>query len=390
MILLSLDDEAFLSSIHDEELRAKYRKRLRDELAKVRKQLRLKRKKFRDDQYDGIADNEMHDQIINMAVYPFIEKTRASEQLGYSLRYCDPLRELGYRNFDFLIAKKGKKRVIAIFGEAKTTRLRAESIANEIRAKQRIVEENIPYIRKAYLEDTSLPVDVEYVITVFPGFVDDIQDALEQSFEAEDPPENTKIIIWKTDDHDSTLDIANPGKANHHKLRMLHADNALNEALKNLEVPRKARTFFPQSHPATQIKALIRMLEYIKATTGKLEFTVPQVDDFIANELYYMDIEGRQALRETILKNAEQIGFIENKGFGQYDVKKEYAGASLKGETVERLLVNTKIKEDQDKKIKECRRNVQDEILAEAEKRPTMEKYFTSSQTRNEERSQQP
>lgn len=395
MSLLPDDDATFLASILDEELRSKYRKRLKEELSKERKQFQAQRKKFKQDQEDGIADNEAHDEIVNMSIHLFVEKTIFTEEMGYKLRYCDPLYEKDLPNFDFLIIKKGDKRLTAIFGEAKTGNTKAQSIVNEVFAKQKVVEANRDYIIKIYLDDTTTHVDFEYVIAVYPRFVDEIQDALEQAFSAEKKQHGkatittattttnvaelhrkVKTIIWKVDPHTSQLDLANPGKANSDRLRMLHSDNRLNSELKDVEVSRKVFSFFPQSHTATKIKSLITMLEFIKASTGKLEFSAGDVDDYLKSELYYMQEDERKAIRQDILKNAEKIGFIKSIGYDKYAVKEEYSGSSLKGTTVEKLWVSYRIREEHDKAIEECRERVQAEISAEYERKPRMDRFF--------------
>lgn len=382
MIPLSLEDDAFLSTIHNTKLHSRYRKRLKEELSKTRKQYRNQAKKLQTDQSNGISDNEDHDQIVNMSLYPFVEKTAISENLGYTLRYCDPLQELGLRNFDFLIAKTTTKRVTAIFGEAKTTFAKAPSIIREVKEKKAIVDTNLSYITENYLGKTQLPIDIECVVSVYPQFVDDIQDALEQSFDQDGPGDKTKIVVWKADPHNSMLDIANPGRSTPHRLRMLHAENALNKELTNLEVPRKVLTFFPQSHAATKVKSLITLLEFIKATTGGTEFTAAQVDHFLGSELYYLNEEARRGFRKEILRNAEQVGFIESKGFDRYDVKKVYSGASLRGETIEKLWISHRMKEERNKRIEETRLHVQNEIRAEYDKEPRIEKYFGTAMNR--------
>ncbi len=219
--------------------------------------------------------------------------------------------------------------------------------------KERICEVNRQLILNNYLK-TNLPTKFEYVICGYSHFIDNIQDAIEQKFSNASSSNNlvnTKLVVWKVDRWESILGLANPGKSNTYQQQMLHADTNLNTELgRGLNTSHRTLLFSPQSHIVSKLKSITKMMISKKVSYRKLEFSIDDVRNYLANDLYYLNIDNRDELIKKILNMAEKIGLIEHDGFGSYDVTKKYSGSSLCAGVVEKLWIDYRLNEQLTKK----------------------------------------
>lgn len=375
MTLLDSNNDPFINQILDEELKQLYYKKLSDGIKRIKKETTKEIKKEKEKYLQYINESEKHDELVSMSIFPFIQNTYLTSELGYKFRYCDPLFEKGFKNFDALVVKETNKTIICIFIEAKTG-VYSEHV-KEIEQKQKICEDNRQYIIHNYLNDTKLKVIFEYVIAVYSMDTDDILDFIKNYYHDDSSAMKNNIIIWKCDRYESKLSVANIGKTNPLKQKMLHLDQSLNRKLCNLETSHKTLSFYPQSHIVTKIKSLINLIQSNKILDYKKnEFSTSEVDEYFQKTLFYLNINDINELRKYVLLIAEEINLIVNKGGGKFTVKKEYSGSSLKSITVEKLWIENKINKNKINEIEDLRKKIQSEILELAKTKPRLDEFF--------------
>lgn len=367
---LSTNDPEFLNSIStDRKLQRYYKKELKNRLRLARRQHRIGLSELKGNLATEISNREKHDEMVNMGILPFMDQPNFGEDLNYRLIACDPLYELKIPNFDFLITKNTDKQIITIFGDAKTSIDRPSRIISDILRKKEAVQNNESYIRDQFLEGTSLPIRLEYVVLVEASFSDEIRNEIEN--------QGGGFIIWSADRHNSSIKLVNPGDNNKHRLSMLHADNKLNSMLGNIPGTLYASSlgFFPQSHIVTKMKSLIQVIEYSKLVLNRTYLTDKEIDPFFDNQLSYMTKKHRVVEKNEIIDNAIKIGFLEKGGKG-YSVKKEYSSRSTQEKIISQLWISNQIKNRLEERIEEARLQLQHEVKAEFDHKPKIEQWF--------------
>ena len=145
-----ISDDEFTKKLVVKGLPRKYT----DEVSKLRKKVRSTLKTNDAELTEKLSNElkimELHDQLISMAIFPFLQNS-ALFNLGYQFVRTAPLLEKGIKNLDFLIYKRTGKSTIAIFGEAKSSISNKIKIINEYNERKKIVEEHRDYIIKNYL-----------------------------------------------------------------------------------------------------------------------------------------------------------------------------------------------------------------------------------------------
>ncbi|MDE2589587.1 MAG: hypothetical protein KGL95_07975, partial [Patescibacteria group bacterium] len=174
-----IDDTEFQQSLVTKGIGSRYINEVKDLRRKLRKDFKREDSKLIGDLRDELEQSKLHDQLISMAIFPFLEKSSVLRKLGYEFVKCAPLLEKGVKNLDYLIYKRSGKRAIAIFGEGKTRTSHPLQIINEYNDRKKIVEQNRNYILENYL-DKSKETIFEYVLTVFSGDAVKMHDAIEQ------------------------------------------------------------------------------------------------------------------------------------------------------------------------------------------------------------------
>lgn len=353
------NDDDFLNSINDDRLRVEYNRLLSKAFKSVRRRHKTESKYSKSKYEQKISVSENHDDLVSMSIFPFIQRNELTET-GYNLRVCDPLHELGIENFDALLAKEFRKNIVCIFVEAKTGEINS-GIINEIKKKQRLCNLNKEYIRINYLDGIAKPLILEYVLSVNAMSADDAFNQISAHLNTNTNSPSDKIIIWKSDIHFSQIGIVDPG--NHqNRINMLHADTDLNRKLHRIKTSRVALGFYPQSHIVTKMKHLLSFLFATKVLTKRTEFTIREIDNYLIPALYYFKEDKRIIVRSQLLRSLSDIGFIQARELGKFEVTKEYSGGSMTEKTIENLWIKHQLARQLEEEMDKARNEVRNSI----------------------------
>jgi hypothetical protein len=380
---LSLSDEAFLASIANETLKKKYYSKLRSESAKIRKQFHAERETLRDNIVEGLKDYEEHDTLVNLSIFPFVQNY-PPRKLGYKLNACDPLLEKGKRNFDFLIAKEDDDKFILIFGEAKIDRDHFERIVDEVIEKIRVVNEEINTIAEEYLKNTTKKILFEVAISIHGNYVDKLQSALEEKLHENASQlkdiERTRIVIWKIDINNNSLERSEPGYNNSLHHRLVHADAKLNSRINRIEVSgSKVLNFFSQSHIVTKLSALIGLVVSNKIMKKGANFSLSELSQYLEKEFGYIHSNYHEKIVNEIVNAGLDIGLLEKLDPTTYAIKKEFSGGSLNERIIVKLWIKQRLHKELQRRLETYRIDLQREISAEFKALPrseSLEKFF--------------
>ena len=297
-----ISDDEFTKKLVVKGLSRKYIEEVSNLRKKVRSELKNNDVELTETLYKELETMELHDQLISMAIFPFLQHS-ALFNLGYQFVRTAPLLEKGIKNLDFLIYKRTGKSTIAIFGEAKSSISNKTKIINEYNERKKIVESHRDYILKQYLGNPTTNVIFEYVLCVFSGESTKMKEVIEEN--------GGNLILWSADLAFSDLRLE--GSRNP-KLRstMSHSDPDLSRTLNKIPTSKKTAILFQQSHIITKLKSIITIKEVTNALnhTKSQQFFVSGLTDYINKVFFYLDDESKNNEINNILKKATEMQLI--------------------------------------------------------------------------------
>lgn len=318
-----ITDDEFEEELNTSGLGKKYKEEVGEVKKNIKRDLKKEDKKFQQQLLKEIQRAEFHDQLLSMAIAPFLNPT-IKEKLGYRFVRCAPLLEKNIKNLDFLIFKDSEKRPIAIFGEVKGSISNPNQVIQEFFERKKVIEKNREYILKNYLK-TKKDVIFEYVLVVFS------RDAIHMKKAIED--KGGGIILWSADLVFSDLHLIASDK-NSIKSSMLHADHDLCTTLDGLQTYLKIPIHYIQTHVVIRMRALLAVKEYHSAIVGISEqkFEKNEIDLYLEKTLHYLPKELRVEERDHIIQTAIELRLMKNEGDDYYFLTKS---RGMKGQTKE-------------------------------------------------------
>jgi len=360
-------DNEFEKSLTVKGLSHKYHDQAVKLRKKLRKQLKTDDKKYADSLEDEIHQMELHDQLVSMAIFPFLQNTSISSQLGHQFIRSAPLLEKEVKNLDFLIYRKGGNVPIAIFGEAKTKIQNPTQIINEFKERKKVIESNKQYILEKYLDNPN-KVIFEYVLCVFSSDAAKMKEVIEQS--------GGNIILWSADLAFSDLQLEGSKKSKTRR-NMSHADTELSRSLNKVSTSKKASIMFQQSHIVTKLKSLITVKEFVNAIkhVKMQKFSQTDLDYYLSRVLFYLDGTTRNEIRDYIIKKAQELEFLKSES-GEYKIITAQKNNRGQEKELERRWIHQKVETRHKQRMEEEVAKLRDEYQELNQKQPSMDKFF--------------
>ena len=143
---------------------------------------------------------------------------------------------------------------------------------------------------------------IEYVIAVPSHYQNDMQNAIID--------QGGGYIMWHAPitGNDEISAAFPPSLLGEIRMSMMHRDNALSNGLQHSPTDRKAFNIFPKMHTFSELYSLV-----ITAIHGKSGFIVTKtgLQEFIGNDLFYMDRKYIDEKVEQLLRKGQEIEFLE-------------------------------------------------------------------------------
>lgn len=357
-----MDDDAFLRLVTFPDLKKLYDKRIKETIKEVNVAFRRDFEQLKEEHEYQIKSSRDHDQVVNLCVYPFVERDLPLSRLGYRFLRAAPLLELGVKNIDFLIYRQEGRRPIAIFGEAKSSIANYARTLNEVAERRRIIESNLGYIKTEYMKTGSDPI-LEHVLAVKSIIGIDTRDAILEG--------RHEVILWLVDFLERKLRLGQPPEEEPARHLMMHHDEDLTRFLSDGVLSNAATfAFYPQSHTVSKLKAMLQCLETLDRS---LVVPIYRLSQFIDTQLFYLNDAQKTVEVDIIVREAEKIAFavkFEDKPVLRIISRYRKLG-SLEAE-LQSLWLKTRMEEIRVSKVDEARTQVQNEIIAEQKSRPTL------------------
>ena len=337
-----INDEEFEKTLKSNNLGKKFK----DEITRVRKDLRkgLKKenKKLEQSYKEEIRRSEYHDQLLSMAIAPFLNSA-FQRKTGYKFLRCAPLLEKEVKNLDFLIFKDCEKKPIAIFGEAKSSISNPNQIIDEFIERKKILASHKDYVLKNYL-NTNKNILFEYVLVVFSRDISRMKQAIEER--------KIPIILWSADLAFCDLNLVASDKKEIKPL-MLHAESEFCNEIKNLQTYLKIPIHYVQSHVVVRMRSLISVKEYHSAITSTHDqkFTKDELDLYFQKTLHYLHQSLQDTEKKYLLTVASEMKLLKQ-------VEDEYhfttKSKGMKGQTkeFESTWISMKLTKNREEKLR--------------------------------------
>lgn len=311
---------------------------------------------------DNISRQKEHRELLNLCVFPF---AKPDTPAGYRFIRADPLEECGEKNFDYLLYDFDGH---VIFGECKANLTRqVDRILNDIDEQRKKVEDRLDYIRDNYLLGEEIQ-HIEYVISVFTSDAEKITKRVLSR--------GDDLITWAVDRYkkqisvNQTLPETLPEDSDAESLeeefenlrrRSEHSVNSLNSALRSEESSTECFDVFPESDKVTKLRTLITASE----SEGRNSFvSVDDVDSILENDLFYLNKDRVMNLRETIIGDGLEIGFLEGweEDEADYKIVSRYTHSDGLEETLKKKWCDSRIDGMIDEFRQECREMATEEV----------------------------
>lgn len=357
-----MDDESFLSQIIFPDLKKQYARRIKEALREVNRTFGDESVGLQSTHESHIETDREHDEAIDICVYPFVDRYSSISSLGYRFIRAAPLLELETQNVDFLIYKREGTKPIAIFGEAKSSITNYSRVLTELAERRKAIESKLDYVKSECLKTDSDPI-CEYVLAVKGSIAINARDAILDS--------GQQVILWIVDYLDRRLSMGQAPNEQPQRRMMTHSDPILTKTLGE-GVSSSAATFayYPQSHTATRLKSVLRCFE---ETEHGLIIPLLRLRQFIDTQLFYLSEEEKTNHMDGIIRELQKIGFaVRSEVKPELHVLSRHRKIrSLEEELVSKWIKH-KIEEERSRRIEARRSQLQEEVLAEQSRQPTL------------------
>lgn len=241
-----MDESSYISSL-PERYQQKYKQMKEGILITDFSQFETERQEFKKEIYKEIEIDEKHRCLVNMCIYPFIQKEIITEKLRYHFVRAEPLYELGIKNLDFLIYCKPSK--IAIFGEAKSSISDPKKVVKEFQERINQITKQQNYISDNYIGET--PRLYEYVLAVYSLYDEDAIKAVADL--------GGGIIVWSADRMFKKISMKTfMSEKDAIKRKIIHADKKLRRVFSKHDTLTNVFNVFPSSHIINYLKLIVR------------------------------------------------------------------------------------------------------------------------------------
>lgn len=315
-----------------------------------------------------IIEDKRHRELINLCVFPFVE----AQPMEYEFLRADPLTELGIPNFDFLLYDFSGH---IIFGEVKASIGEGweSQCVSDVVEQRDAVEANEDYIADEYLGGEEIR-NKEYVLAVFSP------DANRVTQEIVSEREN--IVTWRVHQMDKRLEVntAAPPRENwvddpdeYYEI-VQHDHGALNSTLSNLESSSECFDLFPESHPITELRALISACNKV---SGGCFVNEEELHRSVGNDLYYLSEEYQQDITESIIELGIETGYLKewHEIEGDFKIVSRYTHSDGLEKTLTRKWIAYKVDQQIDARRSECWDKVRDTILEKSKAQTTLKDF---------------
>ncbi len=292
----------------------------------------------------GIKEDKFHKEVLNAAIFPFVQRGLLPQTLDYVYVRSSPLSERKLKNVDFLIVSPSKK--IAIFGEAKQSVNDPSRIIDEMKQRIAVINTNLDYVEK-YITPIS---KIEYVLVVRSFDANNMSKAIARS--------SANIILWHVGLQEQKLSIFVPSTSAERRASLMHYDDKLNRALSEVSTSTELRTFFPESHPVTKMELLTGI------DKGRDDhFTLNEVKSFVKQELDNLSEQEIDIHTKEIIEQAIKINFVRQTEDGNYKIQSRFKKPSSRYEELKEKWIKYSLEIEKQEKVSSEIKLLKDKLM---------------------------
>jgi len=310
----------------------------------------------------GIKTDKEHRDLINLCVFPF-SKEQSDDDLNYRFIRGEPLWELKTNSLDFLLCNFEKKFVI--IGECKASIYNYTEVVKELEVRQKIVENNMPYIIEKYLG--FIPKNIKYVIGVYST---DDEELIKKIIER-----GSNFIVWSIDRYNKSLSFRSFSNISEQQKRKIEHDHCkLNYKLKKIKTDTGGYDMFPSSHIITQLRQIILTKE---KKQKDLVVSPSKIKNKVKNDIFYLDESIQTDFASRIINYAEKIGFIQpiDENSIEYRIISNYRNDNGLEKDLIKKFVDFKIKEKENEILRNSHTNAMEIINHELKMQYTLDRF---------------
>jgi hypothetical protein len=350
-----MNEETFIDGLRFPEWKEKYqkeKKKINDDITRTfedTKERRINRLK------NGIEDDRLHREMVNVCVYPFTEKGSLKDTHFQYIRQS-PLHELNVPNFDFLLFRQNERSKIAILGECKGSVMNSTDVINDLKRKREVLHDPVKlnYLKEKYLK---IPIEteimVEYVIAV-P--LNESFHVLNKVIENQEP-----IITWGIPTTgEAIITLASPPDSIPNRHNYLHKLPELNQKIQNAISNRKAFNVFLGAHICSRLYSLV-----VAAQLGEEGLVIEKdtLRDNISMDLLNVDNEIIQRELDFIIQKGIEIGIIAPTLIpNRYRLISRGTKREIVAQTLEKKWIDAKIRKELEKDKENAIQELQSKI----------------------------
>ena len=260
--------------------------------------------------------------------------------------------------------KREGSRPVAIFGEVKGSVTNFTQVLKEMGERRKVIESNLDHIKTHYLDTRSDPI-LEYVLAIKSSLSTKMRDTILEG------PE--RAILWQVDYMHHQLSLVQAPRQQPDRRMMTHGDSELTRILGSgdgVSSYENTFAFYPQSHILAKLLAMLPVIDIEGANVILRPFKLAQ---YVGAQLSYLDEGARQREVDSIVSEAEKVGFaVKTRESPDLLIpSRSRARASLETE-LRRRWMKTRVEERWLGALEDARSSLQASIMEKQKMQPTL------------------